>query len=51
MTTWTQDTKPLEAPWIWSLNGEIWNDGDPNYIELPWQREAPSIWTLNSKPS
>lgn len=51
MTTWTQDTKPLEAPWIWTLNTTIWDDGSINYIEYPWQREAPSIWTLDSKPS
>jgi hypothetical protein len=50
MTTWTEDTKPVEAPTIWTLTTEIWNSTKPEeYIELPWQNNAPSIWTNDSE--
>lgn len=51
MTTWTNDTKPVEAPFIWTLTGLIWDSGDVGYLALPWQRSAPSIWTEDTKPS
>jgi len=51
MTTWTYDTKPDVAPYIWTLTGPIWDDGDIVYIEFPWQREADNIWTNDSKPA
>lgn len=51
MTTWTLDTKPEQAPYLWTLNQQIWNNGDIGYIEFPWQREADNIWTLDTKPT
>ena len=50
--SWTNDDKPAEAPYIWTLTTEIWNSAKPvEYIEYPWQRATPSIWTNDSEPS
>lgn len=49
-TTWIEDTKPEIAPFIWTLDQEIWNNAKPvEYIEFPWQRSTPSIWTNDSE--
>lgn len=47
--TWTTDTKPKVAPYLWTLDTLIWDSGAVGYIELIWQFAADEIWTKDTK--